>query len=194
MSKPAPPASALAPQWQETPATFLPSSLHPDLRPLVSRLCADVAASLTRALTHLGELADCKRPDGRILQAVGDEIADARKVGIVGQQIARLASGLVRPDSEQVLVCAMAQSIVDRRRASAADRAAIHTTFDRAPTQGDPSLLCMLIEATLDWGCGHTATNIAFQIVGSNQGQPVTLTLSFDLAARAGRDALDSMH
>ena len=194
MSKLAPPASALVSQWSERQATPTPSTLAPDFRSLVSRLGADVAASLTRALTHLGELADCKRPDGRILQAIGDEIADARKIGIVGQQIARLASGLVQPDSEQVLACEMAQSIVDRRRASAADLAAIHTTIDRAPSQSDPSLLSMLIEAALDWGFAHTAADMTFQVIGSHHGQSVTLTLSFDLAAQAGRDTLDTMH
>lgn len=66
------------------------------LHDIVGQVAAEVAAPLTRALERVHALVAGQTLSAEELQALNDEVAHARRIGILGQQIARLASGVVR--------------------------------------------------------------------------------------------------
>lgn len=166
----------------------------PDLRDLLTRLSGEVAARLTRALEHLGDLADSGRPDGKILQSVGDEIASARRAGIVGQQIVRLASGHVRPETESVLVCDMLRTMIAQRSLADPNTFEFRADRSRARIDCDASLMGALLQSMLDWCAeqGSTSTKLTLADTGSQIG--LTLSAAFSLADDVASDALDSLN
>lgn len=167
----------------------------PDMRPLISRLSGDVAQPLTRALEQLSELADLMQAsDLQLLQSISQEVECARRVGILGQQIARLASGQVRPEVERVLACEMLASILQRRRLSDPKSASIRETLVRTPVQGDPSLMSALLNTALDWSLEHATGLIELQIspiAGETAGRICT---SFHAGPSASIQGLDSLN
>jgi CheY-like chemotaxis protein len=166
----------------------------PDLRDLVSRLSSEVAGRLTRALEHLGDLADCSRPDGKLLQSVGDEIAGARRVGIVGQQIVRLASGQVQPESEPVMFCEMLRGMIVQRRA--ADPAAIEfrSELPRTRIDCDASLVGALLQSMLDWCTEHTSAPVALSLTDRDPKHGLALSAELTLPEGVSPESLESLN
>lgn len=187
-------ALALA-QRNSNTVSFEPATpAFPDLRDLVSRLSSEVAGRLTLALEHLGDLADSSRPDGKLLQSVGDEIAGARRVGILGQQIVRLASGQVQPESEPVMFCEMLRSMIAQRRA--ADPAAIEFRSDlpRTRIDCDASLVGALLQSMLDWCTEHTTAPVALSLTDRDPKNGLALSAEFALAEGASPESLESLN
>lgn len=178
------------------PAMALMPAPHaiPDLRGLVTRLSSEVAARLTRALDHLGDLADSGRPDGKLLQSVGDEIAGARRVGIVGQQIVRLASGAVHPETEQVLVCEMLRTLVAQRCLARPASVELRSELSRARIECDASLLGALLQSMLDWCDEHTAAPIQLSLTTSDLGVGLVVKAQFALGHADVPESLDSLN
>jgi hypothetical protein len=166
----------------------------PDLRGLVTRLSSEVAARLTRALDHLGELADSGRPDGQLLQSVGDEIARARRVGIVGQQIVRLASGAVHPETESVLACELLRSLVAQRCMAKPDSVEFHTDLPRARIECDASLLGALLQSMLDWCAEHTDAPTRLCLTTADLGVGLAVKAWITLDHTDVPESLDSLN
>lgn len=191
-------AFSLADEPEQTQSALSPTGVGPDLRPLISRLSGDVAGHLTRALEQLSELADqVDAAELRLLQSIGQEVEGARRVGMVGQQIARLASGLVRPEVERVLACELMGAILQRRRLSDPKAASIQETLLRTPVQGDPSLMSALFHTAVDWCLEHAAGAVELQlapIAGETAGRVAMSFQWFQSSEAAEHDALDSLH
>ena len=81
---------------QPPAATPAPAVSAPSLGDVVARIGAEVSGPLTLALDRVAALASTGRIDRLGLQALRSEIDLARRVGLRGQQIARLAGGDVR--------------------------------------------------------------------------------------------------
>ena len=79
-----------------------PAQPTPTLGDVVARIGAEVSAPLTAALERVLALASSGRIDRPGLQALRREIDGARRVGLRGQQIARLAGGDVRQSVERL--------------------------------------------------------------------------------------------
>lgn len=178
---------------QTSSAGHSPKALYPDLRPLVTRLSTEVAARLTKALERLGDLADNERPDGRILQDVGEEIAGARRVGMIGQQIVRLASGHVKPEAEPVMVCEMLKALASTRRLSSRSGTNIRVDAEPSRIHCDPSLLSALLHSLMDWCADHTASKIDLALRTSTPRSGLTLTATICVGAAQVEHSLDSL-
>jgi len=166
----------------------------PDLRCLVTRLSTEVAARLTRALDHLGELADSGRPDGKLLQSVGDEIAGARRAGIVGQQIVRLASGAVHPETEPVLVCEMLRALVAQRCLAKPASVELRSGLPRTRIECDASLLGAMLHSMLDWCAEHTAAPIRLGLNTAELGVGLSVKAQIMLDDSDVPESLDSLN
>jgi hypothetical protein len=166
---------------------------YPDLRPLLTRLSAEVAARLTKALDRLGDLADNERLDGRILQDVADEVAGARRVGMIGQQIVRLASGHVRPEAEPVMVSEMLEALAATRRLSIRNETEIRVASAPSRMHCDPSLLNALLHSLMDWCTSHAASAIDFGLQAATPRQGLTLTATICVRASQVEHSLDSL-
>lgn len=175
---------------------LVPAPHHaiPDLRGLVTRLSSEVAARLTRALDHLGDLADSGRPDGKLLQSVGEEIAGARRVGIVGQQIVRLASGAVHPETEPVLVCELLSSLVAPRCLARPGSIEFQSQWPRAQIECDASLLGAALQSMLDWCGEHTAAPIRIALTDTDARVGLAVNAQLTLNHADAPESLDSLN
>ena len=85
---------------------------------LVAEIGAEIAGPLTAALERINALTTTGRIDRHGLRALRDEVETARQVGMIGQQLTRLASGRLRQSHERLQLADDAQ-----RRAGAPQRA-----------------------------------------------------------------------
>ena len=137
----------------------------PTLGDVVARISAEVSAPLTAALERVVALAATGRIDRMGLQALRSEIDRARRVGLAGQQIARLAGGDVRQSVErldlpQCLHAVLAgQAVHDDGEAIAAPPAPT-----KAEVLGDASLLHAVLSAAADWSGALARTKVDWRI------------------------------
>lgn len=179
----------------ESPSPAVDAAIHAepllDLRRLVSGLSAEVSSRLTRALAHLGTLADQEQSDGQLLQSLGDEIDAARRVGMLGQQIARLASGHVRPETEHVVVSDLLSALLAQRQRSHRRGTRIHASIANTTAQGDASLISALLHAAVDWAEELAESSIELTLSAASQGPE--LSMSFGLAAPVSPLSTDTL-
>ena len=145
------------------PTAVLPSA--PTLGDVVARIGAEVAVPLTSALERVVALASSGRIDRHGLQALRSEIDGARRVGLRGQQIARLASGRLRQAVERL---DLAQCLKEVLAASAlhgnGQAIALPAPPTRAEVLGDASLLHAVLDAAADWGSGLACGQVEWRI------------------------------
>lgn len=134
------------------PSAGLPLSLDPQL---LEQLGRELAGPLTHAL----ELASTLTTQGSLapagLRALREAVARGRQVGIVCQQIARLAQGQARPSPEPVALDDTLRTLLAHRQAEAAGRLGpsegLSASVGRAVmVDADSALLGTLLRALLD--------------------------------------------
>ncbi|WP_395701684.1 hypothetical protein [Aquabacterium sp.] len=133
------------------------------LHDIVGQVAAEVAAPLTRALERVHLLAAGETLPPQELQALSEEVAHARRIGILGQQIARLAGGLVRQTQEPLDLTRTVLELLDEHRQDAgAAGSEIRDSLSNATVMGDVSLAGTLLRAMLDWAseCALTAIDL----------------------------------
>jgi hypothetical protein len=137
----------------------------PTLGDVVARIGAEVAVPLTSALERVVALASSGRIDRPGLQALRAEIDGARRVGLRGQQIARLASGRLRQSVERLDLATCLRDVLSG--------AAIHGNGQsiglpppptRAEVLGDASLLHAVLDAAADWSAGLSHAAVEWRI------------------------------
>lgn len=132
-------------------------TLTATLHEVIGQIAAEVAAPLTRALDRLQALADGGSADAGQLQALHDEISRARRIGILGQQIARLASGAVRQVPEPVDLSGMLRELLTEQRSGGGHSAVpVRETLVSAIVMADSGLAGTLLRSMLDW-CQESA-------------------------------------
>lgn len=156
-----------------------PASLHD----LIGQVAAEVAAPLTRALERIRVLQTHPGVDAEQLQALHDEVAHARHVGIVGQQIARLASGTVRQVLEPVNLQGMLRELLEEQRRDGPP-AALREKLEAATVVADSGLAGALMYSLIDW-CSACATSaIEVELTPQPAAMQAVLTCRFARQAR----------
>lgn len=164
------------------PAASAPAS---DEILLAGQVGAEVAAVLSSALERVRLLAETGRIGHHSLQALQDELRQARQIAIVGQQVSRLAAGHVQQAPEvlelpQLLREAMAQ----RADEIAARGLEVKQRLQPAAVSVDPSMLFTLLVSLLDWTFEHCRG--ASLVLGTALNPwPVHAVLSCEFAWRA---------
>ena len=142
-----------------------PKSATPTLGDVVARIGVEVAAPLTAALERVVALASSGRIDRHGLQSLRSEIDGARRVGLRGQQIARLASGEVRQSVERLDLPQCLQAVLHGQAVHAGGQAIV---LPPAPTKaevlGDASLLHAVLDAAADWSAALARANVDWRI------------------------------
>jgi hypothetical protein len=137
----------------------------PTLGDVVARIGAEVAVPLTSALERVVALASSGRIDRHGLQALRNEIDGARRVGLRGQQIARLASGAVRQAVERLDLTQSLRSVLAGVAVHGNGEAiALPPPPTRAEVLGDASLLHAVLDAAADWSAGLARANVDWRI------------------------------
>lgn len=132
---------------------------------LLGQMGSEVAAALTVALERVNALATTGKISRRGLRELREHIELARRVGIVGQHVNRLASGRVRQNAERVdLTNVLREALLQRRRQIASLGFEVRHVLGPAQVMADPTLMFMLVETLLEWAFEHTRTAIDLRI------------------------------
>lgn len=122
---------------------------------LVAQVGREMAGPLTNALERVNGLMSTGRIDRAGLRALREEVEQARQAGIWCQQMARLASGRVKPTLERVHLTHTVQSVLAYRNRELANRSVTITqSLLPAEVQIDASLLFSLLNTLVDWWLG----------------------------------------
>ncbi len=176
-------------------------SLTVDPHDLVAQLGGEVASTLSAALERVHALAATGKIDRASLRALRDEIERARRMGMMGQQMSRLASGRVQLAHERMnLTNLLREALRQRGREIDARGIEVRQVFAPAEVMSDATLLFALLQALLDWSFEHAVSRIDLTIDIKNWPACARLTCSFawqqpDLVddARAGAKPLETM-
>jgi hypothetical protein len=124
---------------------------------ILGQVAAEVAEPLTRALERVHDLIAGQSLSATELQRLNEEVAHARRIGIVGQQIARLASGVIRQVPEPLDLTHMLLELLNEHRQSAGS-ASIEflDTLANATVMGDSGLAGTMLRGMFDW-CSECA-------------------------------------
>lgn len=132
---------------------------------LASQIAVEVAAPLTVALDRVRELQATGRIDRPGLHALYEELQQARRAGIVGQQITRLARGGIQQQPETLnLTQALRDVLAQREQDLAARGLAVKEVLKPAEVVVDASLLYALIHALFDWSLRHARTLVEIRL------------------------------
>lgn len=139
------------------PAPHHDGAAGPTLGDVVARIAAEVSMPLTAALERVMALTSSGRIDRPSLQALRDEIDDARRVGLRGQQIARFASGEVQQNPERLDLASMLRGVLDEQAQESPGKAlgAARVVIGTAEVVGDASLVHAVLQAAADWSAAH---------------------------------------
>ena len=147
-----------------TDAEPVPADL-PSLGDVMARIAAEVSVPLTTALDRVLSLARSGHIDRAGLQSLRDEIDGARRVGLRGQQIARIASGEVKPAIERIDLARLLSEVLTDRATRAASRAVdSRQSLAAAEVMGDASLMHALLQAAADWSAGLARAAVEWQL------------------------------
>lgn len=135
-------------------------------RGLVGEIGAGIASPLTAAVARLDAMHRNGRIDRHGLHALRSDVERARRVGIEGQQLARIAAGDVRQSSECLSLTGLVQTLLTERAPELRARAveARPPTSHDAQVAIDGSLLHALFGTLLDWALDNAQSPIAFDV------------------------------
>ena len=155
-------------------------SLIIDPHDLVAQLGSEVASTLSAAVERVHKLAATGKIDRSSLRALRDEIDHARRMGMMGQQLARLASGRVPVSRERMsLTNLLREALRQRAREIDARGIEVRQVFAPAEVMSDGTLLFSLMQALLDWSFEHAVSRIDLTIDVRNWPVCALLTCAY---------------
>ncbi len=142
--------------------------LEPDeghWREIIGQIGTEVGLPLSSALERVTVLATTGKIDRAGLRQLREEIERARRAGMIGQQLARFASGRIRQSPEQISVTQMLREVLlQRGREAAARQIQISQALKPAEVVCDATLLYALMQAVVDWSLDLAKASIEFKL------------------------------
>lgn len=164
-----------------------------DPHALLAQLGGEVARTLSTALERVTNLTSTGRIDRSGLRALRDEIDRARRAGIMGQQVGRLASGRVKLMRERVdLTELLLEALRQRQREIEARGAEVRQFFAQAEVMGDSTMSFSLLQSMFDWAFEHATSRIDLKLDIKPWPAHARLTCAFahcGSSARAGGES-----
>ncbi len=132
---------------------------------LVAQIGVEIAGPLTAALERINSLTSTGNIDRKGLRALREEVESARRVGMIGQQLTRFASGRVRQSHERLQLADVLSGVLAHRgRETQARGIVLKPELKPAEVVVDASLLFSLLNSTLDWALAGAHSQIVFSI------------------------------
>jgi len=126
---------------------------------LANQVGVEVASALTPALDGVRQMQLTGRIDRAGLHALISQIEQARRAGMLGQQVARLAYGGIQQQPEAVNLSHALRDVLAQRQHELNERSvAIQHTLKPAEAIVDATLLSALLDTMLDWSLRHACT------------------------------------
>lgn len=158
------PVMSSAPPAQKPAAPVAAQGLgHAQWAEIVQQLGAEIAAPLSAALERIHGLVNTGQIDRQGLRALRDAVAQAREAGMIGQQLARLASGRLRLSRERLQLTQLLRSVLAQRsRETQARGIQVRQVLIPVEVIGDGALLFALLNALMDWAlaCTHSSIDL----------------------------------
>jgi hypothetical protein len=146
-------------------APWPPEGQEEHYRGLIAQIGSEIGVSLSSALERVTALATTGKIDRPGLRALRDEIELARRVGMMGQQLARFASGRIRQSPETLSLTQMARDVLlQRGREIAARGVEVRQSMRPVEVIVDATLLHALLQALIDWTLEHAQASIEWRI------------------------------
>ena len=137
----------------------------PEGHALLAQLGSEVASELSAALEQVTALTATGRISRSGLRQLREHLERARRSGIMGQQVERLAAGRVRQVAERVdLTAAVRDALQQRRRHAESLGIDIRQVLGPAQVMADPALVFTLIETLLTWALEHARSAVDVRI------------------------------
>jgi len=134
-------------------------------RDIIGQIGTEVGLPLSAALERVTVLATTGKIDRAGLRKLREEIEHARRAGMIGQQLARFASGRIRQSPEQISVTQMLREVLlQRGREATARQIEISQALKPAEVLVDATLLYALMQAVVDWSLDLAQKNIEFKL------------------------------
>jgi CRP-like cAMP-binding protein len=134
-------------------------------REIIGQIGTEVGLPLSAALERVTVLATTGKIDRAGLRLLREEIERARRAGMIGQQLARFASGRIRQSPEQISVTQMLREVLlQRGREAAARQIEISQVMKPAEVMADATLLYALMQAVVDWSLELAQRKLEFRL------------------------------
>lgn len=147
---------------------------------LVALLGGEVAEVLTTALERVTVLAQTGKIDRSGLRSLREEIDHARRLGMMGQQFSRFASGDAAQKAEHVDLTGLMRNVLAQRGREIERRGIeVRQVLRPAVVLVDPTLLNSLFHALFDWAFQHTRSRVELQIDRTGWPAHARLTCGF---------------
>ena len=160
-------------------------------REIIGQIGTEVGLPLSAALERVTVLATTGKIDRAGLRMLREEIERARRAGMIGQQLARFASGRIRQSPEQISVTQMLREVLlQRGREASARQIEISQALKPAEVVVDATLLYALMQAVVDWSLDLAQKNLEFKLDVKAWPPYARLSVRF---AHASSDATDRL-
>ena len=160
-------------------------------REIIGQIGTEVGLPLSAALERVTVLATTGKIDRAGLRMLREEIERARRAGMIGQQLARFASGRIRQSPEQISVTQMLREVLlQRGREATAREIEISQALKPAEVVVDATLLYALMQAVMDWSLDLAQKKLEFKLDVKAWPPYARLTVRF---AHASSDASDRL-
>lgn len=168
--------------------------LEPDeahWREIIGQIGTEVGLPLSAALERVTVLATTGKIDRAGLRMLREEIERARRAGMIGQQLARFASGRIRQSPEQISVTQMLREVLLQRGREATTRQIeIGQALKPVEVMADATLLYALMQAVVDWSLDLAQGKLDFKLDIKAWPPYARLSVRF---AHASSDASDRL-
>jgi len=160
-------------------------------REIIGQIGTEVGLPLSAALERVTVLATTGKIDRAGLRLLREEIERARRAGMIGQQLARFASGRIRQSPEQISVTQMLREVLlQRGREATARQVEIGQALKPAEVMADATLLYALLQAVVDWSLDLARGKLEFRIDIMAWPPHANLTARFSHASSDASDRL----
>ena len=134
-------------------------------REIIGQIGTEVGLPLSAALERVTVLATTGKIDRAGLRMLREEIERARRAGMIGQQLARFASGRIRQSPEQISVTQMLREVLlQRNREATARQIEISQALKPVEVMADATLLYALMQAVVDWSLDLAQGKLEFKL------------------------------
>lgn len=138
---------------------------HAQWAEIVQQIGAEIAGPLSGALERIHNLMVTGQIDRQSLRALRESVAHAREAGMMGQQLARLASGRIKLARERVHLTQLLRSVLAHRsRETQARGIQIRQVLKPVEVYADGSLIFGLLNALMDWALTSTHSSVDLRL------------------------------
>lgn len=132
---------------------------------IVQQLGAEIAGPLSSALARIQTLIETGQIDRQGLRELHGSVTQARAAGMLGQQLARLASGQLRLVSERLHLTQVLRNVLTQRRSETQARGIqVRQALQPVEAMADGALLFSLFDTMMDWVLALTHSSIDLKL------------------------------